>query len=54
VYKRQMPRPVDEYFANWDGPRRKEFKKDINMSDFSGNQKWLLYCLERFLNIYDK
>lgn len=52
--KQPMPRPVDEYFANWDGPRRKEFKKDINMSDFSGNQKWLLYCLERFLNIYDK
>ena len=49
-----MPRPVDEYFKNWKGPTRPEFKKDIDMSKFSGNQKWLLYCLERFLNLIEK
>ena len=45
-----MPRPVDEYFANWDGPTRPEFKKDLDIKKFTGNQKWQIYCLERFLN----
>ena len=51
--KHPMPRPVDEYFKNWEGPKRKEFLENIDMSQFSGNQKWLLYCLEVFLNMYD-
>lgn len=46
-----MPRPVDEYFENWKGPIRPEFKKNLDMSKFNGNQKWQMYCLERFLNI---
>ena len=50
--KNPMPRPVDEYFKNWEGPKRKEFRRDIDMSKYSGNQKWLLYCLEEFLNMY--
>ena len=52
--KQPMPRPVDEYFANWEGPKRKEFRDDIDIKKYSGNQKWLLWCLERFLNNYDK
>lgn len=48
-----MPRPVDAYFKDWDGPKRKEFKKDLDMSQFTGNQKWQMYCLEQFLNIYE-
>lgn len=52
--KQPMPRPVDEYFKNWGGPTRPEFRKDIDIKKYSGNQKWLLYCLERFLNNYDK
>ena len=52
--KQPMPRPVDQYFANWEGPKRKEFRENIDIAKFSGNQKWLLYCLERFLNMYDK
>lgn len=51
--KQPMPRPVDTYFASWDGPKRKEFREDIDIQKYSGNQKWLLYCLERFLNNYD-
>lgn len=50
--KNPMPRPVDEYFKNWEGPKRPEFRKDIDMSRLTGNQKWLLWCLERFLNLY--
>lgn len=52
--KNPMPRPVDAYFADWDGPKRPEFKPNLDMSMFTGNQKWQLWCLERFLNKYDK
>lgn len=52
--KQPMPRPVDEYFANWEGPKRPEFREDIDIKKYSGNQKWLLYILERFLNKYEK
>lgn len=46
-----MPRPVDEYFITWKGPTRPEFRKDIKMDQFTGNQKWQMYCLESFLNM---
>lgn len=48
--KLPMPRPVDFYLRDWKGPQRPEFKKDIDIDAFSGNQKWLLFCLELFLN----
>lgn len=47
-----MPRPVDFYFKDWKGPTRPEFRENIDMSRYTGNQKWLMWCLERFLNIY--
>jgi len=47
-----MPRPVDLYFKDWNGPERPEFRDDLDMSKFTGNQKWLLWCLERFLKEY--
>lgn len=46
-----MPRPVDTYFKSWTGPTRREFRKDLDMAKFTGNQKWQLYCLERFLDM---
>lgn len=49
--KTPMPRPVDEYFRTWKGPRRPEFKKNLEMSMFTGNQKWQMYCLEQFLEM---
>lgn len=49
-----MPRPVDSYFKDWEGPHRPEFKKDLNMASFTGNQKWQFYCLERFLDLNEK
>ncbi len=48
-----MPRPVDEYFKTWKGPIRNEFKKNLDMNKFTGNQKWQIYCLERFLNFFE-
>ena len=47
-----MPRPVDFYFTNWQ-PTRREFKQNLDMKNFTGNQKWQLWCLERFLNLFE-
>lgn len=52
--KNPMPRPVDRYFSNWKGPSRPEFRCDIPMDRLSGNQKWLIWCAERFLNMFAK
>ncbi len=48
-----MPRPVDFYFADWKGPERPEFRDDLDMDRFTGNQKWQMWCLERFLNNHE-
>ena len=48
-----MPRPVDAYFKAWGGPTRPEFRKDLDMSRFTGNQKWQIWCLEQFLNMHE-
>ena len=48
-----MPRPVDAYFKDWKGPIRPEFRRDLDMTQFTGNQKWQMYCLEQFLNMYE-
>ncbi len=46
-----MPRPVDTAFADWDGPKRPEFRNDIPMENLTGNQKWQLWCAEQFLQM---
>lgn len=51
--KNPMPRPVDFYFRDWKGPSRPEFKNNLDMKKYSGNQKWLMWVLERFLNEID-
>lgn len=48
-----MPRPVDAYFKTWEGPKRPEFRKDIDISNYTGNPKWQMYCLEQFLDMND-
>jgi len=53
-FKVPMPRPVDHYFKEWEGPKRPEFRKDIDMSKYSGNQKWQIWCLEEFLNTFER
>lgn len=52
--KLPMPRPVDAYFASWQGPTRPEFREDIEISQYKGNQKWLIWCLEQYLNLVDE
>ncbi|MCM1234442.1 MAG: asparagine synthase-related protein [Ruminococcus flavefaciens] len=50
--KLSMPRPMDIWLADWKGPIRTEFWENcaINMT---GEQKWLIWILEKFMNICD-
>lgn len=48
-----MPRAVDQWLEDWEGPKRNEFLPD-SIKGFSGDQKWLIYCLEWFLNLLDE
>lgn len=50
--KLPMPRLVDFCFNNWHGPLRAEFRKDIPMDMLSGDQKWLLWSAELFINYF--
>lgn len=45
-----MARAVDVWLADWEGPKRKEFKKNC-IEGMTGEQKFLVYSLERFLNL---
>lgn len=46
-----MPRAMNQWMKNYK-PSRDEFLEGCEQG-LSGDQKWQLYCLERFLNIYD-
>ena len=50
--KTPMPRPTDEWLANWSGPTRPEFWPHCT-DNMTGDQKWLIYILEQFLNSID-
>lgn len=50
--KTPMPRPVNEWFENWQGPTRKEFLPHCQES-LNGNQRWMVWSLERFLNLIE-
>lgn len=52
-FKIPMPRPVDAIFKNWEGPKRPEFRKGIPMDQLTGNQKWQLWCAEKFFNMLE-
>lgn len=45
-----MARAVDKWLADWEHPQRDEFKQSLDVK-LTGEQKFLLYSLERFLNI---
>lgn len=47
-----MPRPVNEWFKDWKGPTRPEFWPHCT-DNMTGNQKWMVYCLERFLDVME-
>ena len=43
-----MPRPMNEWMKNWKGPTREEFWPHCT-DTMSGDQKWLVWALEKFL-----
>lgn len=47
-----MPRPVNEWFENWQGTTRKEFLPHCH-ENLDGNRRWMLWSLERFLNLLE-
>lgn len=47
-----MPRPMNEWLKGWRGPVRSEFYPHCT-DDMSGDQKWLVWSLETFLNLID-
>jgi asparagine synthetase B (glutamine-hydrolysing) len=47
-------RPMEQWLANWDGPKRKEFLDQIAIKNFSGDQKWIVFCLERFMDLFEE
>ncbi|MBQ6623351.1 MAG: asparagine synthase [Mogibacterium sp.] len=48
-----MPRPVNEWFANWEGPKREEFLPHCT-DEMTGDQKWMVWCAERYLNLLEE
>lgn len=48
--KTPMPRPMDEWLAGWEGPVRPEFWPRCT-DGMTGDQKWLVFALERFMNL---
>ena len=50
---RKIPfaRPMDKWLSNWSGPINDIFRSDINLSMFSGDQKWLIYSLDKFISL---
>lgn len=48
-----MPRPMNEWFEEWKGPQREEFVSNC-VSNLSGDQKWMLWALETYLNMIEE
>jgi asparagine synthetase B (glutamine-hydrolysing) len=47
-------RPLDVWLADWAGPTRPEFRPDVDMAALTGEQRWLVWCLERFLGLMER
>lgn len=51
--KTPMPRPLNEWMSDWEGPSRNEFWPHCT-DEMTGDQKWYVYVLEQFLNMLDE
>ncbi|MEJ2688665.1 MAG: asparagine synthase C-terminal domain-containing protein [Deltaproteobacteria bacterium] len=53
---RKIPfaRPMDEWLSDYAGPTANVFKDDLDMSGFSGDQKYLIRSLDGFLSYLEK
>ena len=52
-HKIPMPRPMNEWLSGWEGPKRSEFISHCT-DHMSGDQRWMVWCLERFLNMIEE
>lgn len=48
--KTPMPRPMNEWLRDWEGPKRPEFIEG-SQKDMTGDQKWLIWVLEKWLDL---
>lgn len=53
IPKLPMPRATDEWLESWEGPKRAEFWPNCT-KNMTGDQRWMVYALERFLNLIDE
>lgn len=51
--KTPMPRPMNEWLKDWTGPVRDEFWPHCT-DNMTGDQKWLVWALEKWLNLLEK
>jgi len=51
--KTPMPRPMNEWFKDWEGPTRPEFWPHCT-DHMGGDQKWLVWCLEQYFNLLEQ
>lgn len=51
--KKPMSRPAEDWMKDWEGPKRDEFVPGC-IEGLTGEQKLLIYSLERFLNLIDE
>ena len=42
-------RPMDEWLSDYKKPLSSVFKADLDLTDFSGDQKYLIHCLDKFI-----
>jgi len=46
-------RPMGIWMKGWAGPRRPEFLPGLDMAGFSSEQRWLMWCLEQFMDVME-
>ena len=51
--KTPMPRPMNEWLKDWEGPHREEFWPHCT-DNMTGDQKWLVWALEKFLDMNEE
>jgi len=47
-------RPMDSWMQFYIKSNRPEYLDNLDLNQFTGEQKWLIYCLEQYLNYKDK
>ena len=46
-------RPMEDWMESYTEADRQEYRENLDLKQFNGEQKWLIFCLERFLNLIE-